>query len=200
MAALNGGRHPRRAPSASLKLAAAAIISLAAALPGTGLAQTNLKIGVINVQRLLEQAPQSKAVNDKLQAEFGPRQSDIVKMRQSLQQKQDRYQKDQAVMGEEERTNLERQIRDDQRDLERTQNEFVEDYNARRNDEVGKLQRDVLQLVQAYATAQKYDLVLGDAIYFSGAVDITAPVLAELQAKSGGALKSAEPAKGAGGK
>jgi outer membrane protein len=174
------GRHQRSDRAGKRVLAVASILAFAA-LPGVAGAQTNLKIGVINVPRLLEQAPQSKAVNDKLQAEFGQRQSEILKMRQTLQQQQDRYQKDSAVMGEEERSNLERQIRDGQRDLERTQNEYLEDLNTRRNEEVGKLQRDVLQRVQAYASAQKYDLVLGDAIYVSNAIDITAEVLAELQ-------------------
>jgi outer membrane protein len=172
-------RHQRSDRARKGVLALASILALAA-LPGLAGAQTNLKIGVINVPRLLEAAPQSKAVNDKLQAEFGERQSAILKMRNTLQAQQDRYQKDNAVMGEEERTNLERQIRDGQRDLERTQNEYLEDLNTRRNEEVGKLQRDVLQRVQAYASAQKFDLVLGDAIYVSNAIDITAQVLAEL--------------------
>lgn len=175
------GWHQRTARAGSYVLALASIFAFAAVMPRMARAQTNLKIGVINVARLLEAAPQSKAVNDKLQAEFGQRQNDILKMRQTLQQQQDRYQKDSAVMGEEERTALERQIRDGQRDLERTQNEYMEDLNVRRNEEVGKLQRDVLQRVQAYASAQKFDLVVADAIYFSNAVDITADILAELQ-------------------
>lgn len=177
----SGGRYRRKARAGNCVLALASIIAFSAVMPGAAGAQTNLKIGVINVPRLLEQAPQSKAVNDKLQSEFGKRQSDILKMRQTLQQQQERYQKDSQVMGEEERTSLERQIRDGQRDLERTQNEYLEDLNQRRNEEVGKLQRDVLQRVQAYASAKKFDLVVADAIYFSSAVDITADILAELQ-------------------
>ncbi len=53
--------------------------------------------------------------------------------------------------------------------------------NVRRNEEVGKLQRDVQQRVQAYASAQKFDLVVADAIYFSNAIDLTPAILAELQ-------------------
>ena len=185
-----GGRHQRNTRAGSCLLALASIVAFAGLLPRPAEAQTNLKIGVINVPRLLEGAPQSKVVNDKLQAEFGERQSTILKMRQALQSQQERYQKDSPVMGEEERTALERQIRDGQRDLERTQNEYLEDLNVRRNEEVGKLQRDVLQLVQAYASAQKFDLVVGDAIYFSNAIDITADVLAELQKGSGAAPQS----------
>ena len=84
-------------------------------------------------------------------------------------------------MGEEERLNLQRQMQNTQRDLQRDRDEYLEDLNARRNEELGKLQRDVLARVQAYASAQKYDLVLADAIYVSGAVDITPAVITALQ-------------------
>lgn len=167
-----------RLPAKWLTAIALAVVAVASA---PAHAQSNLKIGVINVGRLLEQAPQSKAVTDKLQDEFASRQRDIVAMRQKLQQQTETFQRDQQVMGEAERVNLERQIRDGQRELQRTENEYVEDLNIRRNEEVGKLQREVLQRVQQYASAQKYDLIVADAIYFSSAVDITADVLKALE-------------------
>jgi len=180
----------RRLGFRALGLAAFAVVACAA---GAANAQGNLKIGVINVGKLLESAPQSKVVSDKLQKEFEPRQQSIIAKRQKLQTQQERFQKDQAVMGEEERVNLERQIREGQRDLQRDENEYLEDLNARRNEELGKLQREVLQRVQAYASAQKFDLVVADAIYFSSAVDITAAVVAALN-QPGAAPAPAQPA------
>jgi outer membrane protein len=145
----------------------------------------NLKIGVINVARLLEQAPQSQAVNAKLQDEFAPRQREILAKRQELQTQSDTFTRDAPVMGEEERLNLERQIRDGQRELQRAENQYLEDLNIRRNEELGALQREVLQRVQAYASAEKYDLVVADALYYSNAIDITNAVLAALQQGGG---------------
>jgi len=168
----------RRLGFRALGLAAFAVVACAA---GAANAQGNLKIGVINVGKLLESAPQSKVVSDKLQKEFEPRQQSIIAKRQKLQTQQDSFTKDQAVMGEEERLNLQRQISDTQRELQRDENTYLEDLNARRNEELGKLQRDVLQRVQAFASAQKYDLVLADAIYVSGAVDIMQAVITALQ-------------------
>jgi outer membrane protein len=163
------------------KFLPAAVLAVAALVSGVANAQTALKIGVINVSRLLEQSPQADAVTKKLSDEFAPRQRDIQAAQTRLQQQQERFQKDAPVMGEEERLNLERQIRDGQRDLQRTQNEYLEDLNARRNEEVGKLQRDVLLKVQDFARAQKFDLVLGDAIFVSTALDITDQVLVVLK-------------------
>ncbi len=170
----------------------AALLAAAVLAPLAANAQNNLKIGVINVGRLLEQAPQSQAVNDRLKAEFGQRQSTIVAMQQKLQTQQDNYNRDKDVMGQEERDKLERDIRDGQRDLQRLQNEYLEDLNVRKNEEVGKLQRDILQRVQTYASAQKFDLVVADAIYFSSAVDITSAVLEMLKQDKDGD-KAAKP-------
>jgi outer membrane protein len=160
---------------------ALAAVATAALVSGVADAQGNLKIGVINVGRLLEQSPQTETVTKKLQDEFAPRQRDITAMRQRLQTQQETFQRDAPVMGEDERLSLERQIRDAQRELQRNENEYLEDLNIRRNEEVGKLQREVLARVQDYARAQQYDLVIADAIYVSTAVDITEKVLAALR-------------------
>jgi outer membrane protein len=178
------------------------VLPFIAAIIGTALAfsaqaQTNLKIGVVNVNKLLDEAPQTQAVTEKLKTEFASRQNELVKMSNDLQSKNDRFQKDKAVMGEEERLNLERQIRDGQRDLQRAQNEYAEDLNVRRTEESNKLLADIAQRVRAYASAQKYDLVLSDAVYVSGTIDITADVLKMLQAeapKTGGAAGAKPPA------
>ena len=108
-------------------------------------------------------------------------------MQQRLQTQQETFQRDAPVMGEAERLTLERQIRDGQRELQRTENEYLEDLNLRRNEELGKLQREVLQKAQEYARAQKFDLLLADPsiIFASTAVDITEAVLAVLEAGGG---------------
>jgi len=153
-------------------------------IAGTAQAQAQsdgMRIGVVNIARLLEQAPQAQAAMSALQDEFAPRQRDIVAIQRSLQEKQQTYDRDGQVMGEAERLNLERDIRDDQRDLEREQNDYLEDLNIRRNEELGNLQRSLLQQVQIYARDTGYDLVVADVLYYSTAIDITDDVLRGLQ-------------------
>jgi outer membrane protein len=153
-------------------------------------AQAEIKVGVINVPRLLEEAPQAKAAMQALQDEFAPRQRSIVSQQKDVKAKEERLQRDGAVMAENERRAAEKDLRDAQRELARAQNEYVEDLNLRRNEEIGKLQRSLMQEVQAYAKSQNFDLVLGEGVlYRNEAIDITAQVLSALQAraKSGGA-------------
>jgi outer membrane protein len=165
------------------KLWLVAAVAGAALMSGAATAQGNLKIGVVNIARLVEQSPQFAAAQKKLEDEFGPRQRDLQAMEQKLRGQSETFQRDAPVMGEAERLNLERQIRDGQRELQRAQNELVEDFNLRRNEELGILQRDVLLKAQEYARNEKYDLLLADqsVIFGSTAVDVTAAVLAILQ-------------------
>lgn len=141
-----------------------------------------LKVGVVSVNRLLEQAPQFRSAMQALQEEFAPRQRDLVALQRSLQEKQATYERDGAIMAEAERLNLEREIRDGQRDFQREQGDLNEDANIRQNEELSKLQRSLLQEVQNFARTAGYDLVVADALYFSTAIDITDDVLEALEA------------------
>jgi outer membrane protein len=154
-------------------------------------ANAQAKIAVVNVQRLMEESPQAKAAMQALQDEFAPRQREIVASQKDLKAREEKLQRDGAVMAESERRTAEKDLRDGQRELARKQNEYVEDLNLRRNEELGKLQRSLLQEVQAYARTSNFDLVIGDSVlYANESMDITAQVLSALQAR----FKSGAPA------
>jgi outer membrane protein len=174
------------------------ILAAGMALAPLGAAQAETKIAVVNVARLMEEAPQAKSAMQALQDEFAPRQREIVQQQKDLKAKEEKLQRDGAVMAENERRNSEKDLRDGQRELARKQNEYVEDLNLRRNEELGKLQRSLLQEVQTFARTSSYDLILGDGVlYVNESMDITAQVLSALQARykstGGTAPKPATP-------
>jgi outer membrane protein len=147
-------------------------------------AHAEAKIAVVNVPRLLDEAPQAKSAMQALQDEFAPRQKEIMAQQKDLKAKEDKLNRDGAVMAENERRNAEKDLRDGQRELARKQNEYVEDLNLRRNEEIGKLQRSLLQEVQAFARTSNYDLIVGEGVlYVNESMDITAQVLSALQAR-----------------
>src|ERR1043165_5835086 len=147
-------------------------------------AHAELKIAVVNVPQLLEEAPQAKAAMQALQDEFTPRQREIQNQQKDLKTKEEKLTRDGAVMAEDERRNAEKDLREAQRELQRKQNEYVEDLNLRRNEELGKLQRSLLQEVQAFARTSCYDLIVGEGVlYVNESMDITAQVLTALQAR-----------------
>ena len=174
------------------------IIAGMTSLAPLGAAHAELKIGVVNVPRLLEEAPQAKTAMQALQDEFAPRQREIVAQTKDLKGREEKLGRDGAVMAENERRTFEKDLRDGQRDVQRKQNEYVEDLNLRRNEELGKLQRSLLQEVQTYAKSSGYDLILGEGVlYRNDSIDITAQILSALQARfktSGGGAVAPKPA------
>ena len=157
-------------------------IALLFVITGPAMAQ-ELKIGVVNVPVLMDRAPQAKLAMDALQEEFAPRQREILAKQKEYEELGEKVQRDVAVMGETERRNAENDLRNMQREVTRLQNEFREDLNLRRNEELGNLQRALLDEVQTYAKSAGYDLVVGDGVlYASTAVNITENVLRAMEA------------------
>lgn len=156
-------------------------VALGVALVGAfamPVAAQELKIGVVSLQVIVERAPQTKAVMDGLREEFAPREREILAKGKEIEDLQLKVQKDLAVMGETERRNAEKNLRDLQRDYQHMRTVYQEDSNLRRNEEFGVLQRSILKEVQDYAQQQGYDLIVGDGVlYVSTAMNITEEVL-----------------------
>ena len=156
----------------------------AALLTGaSAIAQTEgLRIGAVDFGRLIDQSPQARLAEQALAEEFSPDQRELSAMQISLQEKVETFQRDGAIMGETERSNLEREILELQRDFERSNNAFREDMNLRRNETIQQIQQALIQEVQIYSRAAGYDLVVANPLYYGGAVDITEEVLRRLEA------------------
>lgn len=171
--------------------ALAAVLALAAAAPAGA---QSLKIGFVNFGRLLEESPQAKAAQAALESEFLPRQRDVAAQRKTLQEKVEKLQKEAAVMSEADRLRAEREARDLEVNVNRRFNELQEDLNLRRNEEVGRMQRSLLQEVQAFARANGYQLVVSEGVLFAAeGVDITPQVVAAIKAKAPAAATPPKP-------
>ena len=144
----------------------------------------DVKIGFVNIGRLISESPQATSAMEALQEEFAPRQREIIALQNAFKEKQSQIQRDLEVMGPEERRNSEQQLRKEERDLSRTQQEFTEDINLRRNESLGKLQRELLREVQVFATNEGFDLVVSSdgVLYASPVIDVTEQVLEGLKA------------------
>ncbi len=147
-------------------------------------ASAEIKMGVVNFQKLLEEAPQTKTAMQALENEFAPRRRELLTMQNDLKARDEKLQKEGAVMSEADRAKSEKTLRDEQREFSRKAGEFQDDASTRRNEEIGKVQRYLVTEIQGYANAQGFDLVLGDGVFFAKPTfDITANVLAVLATK-----------------
>ncbi len=146
-------------------------------------AQT-LKIGYVDIGKLVEQAPQGEKARKKLEQEFGPRDKEILKNRSGLRALEKQLENLANSAGDTVRRKKERELVSMRRNLKRASQEFREDYNLRRNEELGALQKIVYKAIVDIAKTENFDLVLHEgAVYASDRIDITDKVLQKLRGK-----------------
>lgn len=168
-------RSPVQRARASLM--AVALLVLCPGQAGAG----ELKIGYVNVVRVIEEAPQGVAAHRKIKAEFEPRDNELVALQNKIRALDEDLQKNSPAMKDAERRAHEREILTLKRELKRSTQEFSEDYNQRRNEELAVLQQIVRKAILEIAKQEKYDLILHEgALYASDSVDITEKVLKKL--------------------
>lgn len=144
-----------------------------------------IKIGVVDTERILaESAPAVRALK-KIEKEFLPRDQELRKMASQAKTLQDTLEKEGKTMPEADRRNKERDLANVNREYQRAQRQMREDLSLRQNDEVAALQLTATKAIQVIAEAEKYDLVLPlrDIVYRSQRVDITEKVLKALADK-----------------
>ena len=162
------------------RILAAAMAALAAAAPAQVMAE--VQVGFVNVAKVLELAPQAEAARNRIEREFAPKDRELLQLQKDIRALEDRLVKNAAVMSESERQRQEAEIRAQKRDLRRSQDEFREDLNLRKSQELSKLQKTVTEVIQELAKADKYDLILSDGVIYAGErVDITDLILERLR-------------------
>jgi len=168
----------------SVRLMSLSLVAFAGLMAAPAFAE--LKIGVLEYSRLMDESPQGKALLESLRNEAAGKQRELQTLAQTLQTRQDKLNKDRATMTADQVSKAEKDLRDGQRDLARRQSEVQDDFNARRNEEMSKLQRTLIEEVRAYARSQNFDLVVTDGvIYANQSLDITSGVLQVLQGRTG---------------
>lgn len=158
-----------------------ALIAVWAVFGASAQAQ-DIRVAFVNTPQVLEQAPQAEAVRNTLQNEFAPRDANLVAEQQKVRALEERLMRDAAIMSDEERRRLERELLAQQRDLKRSRDEFSEDFNIRRNEELARMQREIAESIVNLAREKGYDLIFeSGVIYASDRVDITDEVIARLK-------------------
>jgi outer membrane protein len=163
-------------------MAAAALLACAAG----GAAADDLKIGYVNSDRVLRDAVPAKAAQAKLEAEFSKREKDLADVASRLKAASDKLDKDGPSLAEADRSRRQRELVDQDRELQRKRREFQEDLNQRKNEELGAVVERTNRVIKQIFETEKYDLILQEAVFWSPKVDITDKVIKALNAQGSG--------------
>jgi outer membrane protein len=144
-----------------------------------------LKIGFVNLDRVLRDAVPAKAAQTKLEAEFNRREKELTDAETRLKSASDKFEKDAPTLGEGERVRRQRELVDQDRELQRKRREFQEDLNQRKNEELSTVLDRANRVVKQIFDQDKYDLIVQEAVFASPRVDITDKVIKALNGGSG---------------
>ena len=166
-----------------LKSLAFVLVTLTAA---TAAMAQELKIGYVNSERVLREATPAKAALARMEADFSKRDKDLNDQAGRLKAAADKLEKDAPTVPEAERNRRQRDLVEQDRDIQRKRREFQEDLNQRRNEETAGLVERANKVIKQIFDAEKYDLIVQDVVFASPKVDITEKVIKALNAAPAG--------------
>ncbi len=157
------------------------LVFLLLALPFAGASAAEPKIGFVDAVKLIESAPQGEQSLQKLEDEFSPRDREIRQLRAELRDAEAELDKNAPVMKQSDIDQAQLEIAALRRKIKRLQQEFKDDYNLRRNEELAKLQQIVTEAIIEIAESEGFDLIVQQAVYASKSINLTEKVLNKLR-------------------
>ncbi|MBS9781538.1 MAG: OmpH family outer membrane protein [Gammaproteobacteria bacterium] len=135
----------------------------------------NLKVGFVNIRKLMVQAPQLEQIQNKLAKEFESKNQEIITLRHTIAKLSAKYD---SVTDQNAMLDLQKQVGEKQRELAKKQQQLQDDFNVRRNQALGKLQTLIVSMVARVSKEKELDIVLNNTgvIYVSSRIDITPDV------------------------
>ncbi|WP_028605660.1 OmpH family outer membrane protein [Ottowia thiooxydans] len=157
-----------------------AAMACAALMAHPAMAQENVRIGFVNTDRMLREATPAKAAQTKLEQEFSRREKELDTAGAALKTASDRFERESPTLNDTQRQTRQRQLVDQDREFQRRRREFQEDLNSRKSEELQQVLDRANRVVRQVAEAEKYDVILQEAVYINPRLDITDKVIKAL--------------------
>ena len=155
-------------------------LAVALVLASATVTAQDLRIGFVNLERILRDSNSAKAAQTKLEQEFAKREKDIQALAAALKGASEKFEREAPTLPEAQRTARQRQLVEQDREFQRKQREFQEDLNLRKNEELQGVLERANRVIKQVAESEKFDLILQEAVYINPKHDITEKVLSGL--------------------
>lgn len=150
---------------------------------GTGVAlaadaAAPIKVGIVNVQQVLQQSPRVVALSKKLESQFKDRQTKINDEQKSLQDELDKFKKESSTMSDKDRDAAQKKIAADRSSLVKEAVTYQQDLQKEQNKIMQGILSDLNGIVSNIAKNQSFSLVLDSqaVIFAADGNDITKDV------------------------
>lgn len=151
-------------------------------MAGAAASAQEFKVGIVNLDRIFREANTSKAAQAKLEQEFSKREKDIADLGVQIKAQSEKLEREAPTLSESQRNTRQRQLVEQDREFQRKRREFQEDLNSRKNEELQLVIERANRVVRSLAEAEKFDLILQEAVYVNSKHDITDKVIKALNA------------------
>jgi outer membrane protein len=151
-------------------------------MAGAAASAQEFKVGIVNLDRIFREASTAKAAQVKLEQEFSKREKEIAELGSQIKSQSEKLEREAPTLSESQRNTRQRQLVEQDREFQRKRREFQEDLNSRKNEELQSVIERANRVVKALAEAEKYDLIIQEAVYVNPKHDITDKVIKSLNA------------------
>jgi outer membrane protein len=158
------------------------VVLLASLALGAQAQAEDFRVGFVNTDRIFREANTAKAAQSKLEQEFSRREKDLNDLGASLKTASEKFEREAPALSEQQRAQRQKALIDQDREFQRKRREFQEDLNARKNEDLQQVLDRANRVVKQVAEAEKYDVVLQEAVYINPKHDITDKVIKALNA------------------
>lgn len=160
-----------------------ALLTTALIMPALPAFAADLKIGFVDAERIRRESGPAQKAQKKLEKEFAERDKELQKVAKQVKDLQSSLEKDAVTMSESDKRNKEAELARLNREFQRVQREFREDLNLRKNEELGGIIERADKAIKSIAEAEKFDLIVQEAVFRSSRIDITDKVIKALSAE-----------------
>jgi len=162
-----------------MKRFGALLIALGFSLFGTNLFADWAKIGVVDLQKIMQTSTQMKGIQQKLESQFKPRRDKLIAVEASLKSDMEKFKRDSAILSVSQKKDLEKKIVTAQQQFERDGQQYQQELSTAHNEAMEGLYSKVRAAIAKIANDEKYDIIVQkDATPFSTAtLDVTDKVV-----------------------
>lgn len=149
-------------------------------MAGAAASAQEFKVGIVNLDRIFREASTAKAAQVKLEQEFSKREKELSDLGNQIKTQSEKLEREAPTLSESQRNTRQRQLVEQDREFQRKRREFQEDLNSRKNEELQSVIERANRVVKSLAEAEKYDLIIQEAVYVNPKHDITDKVIKSL--------------------
>jgi len=142
-------------------------------------AQEKIKIGFVDIQRVISESQAGKNARDRFQAQVKKAEADISKERQDLDRLKIDLEKKGPLLKEEERRNMEADFQKRSVTLQRRMSDYQQELQLKNNEMMSDILKDLEKIVNEVGKADKFTLILerSQILYSDQGIDITSKVI-----------------------